>query len=60
MPSASASFHEDTSLLSPKTMNMHRAIVSLQEELEAVDWYQQRADACTDEELIRYSGPQYA
>ena len=30
---------------------MHRAIVSLCEELEAVDWYQQRAEACTDEEL---------
>jgi hypothetical protein len=30
---------------------MHRAIVSLIEELEAVDWYQQRADACTDEAL---------
>jgi ferritin-like protein len=51
MPSASVSFHEDTRLLSPQIMNMHRAIVSLQEELEAVDWYQQRADACTDEEL---------
>ena len=31
--------------------NMHRAIVSLMEELEAVDWYNQRADACTDPEL---------
>jgi len=30
---------------------MHRAIVSLKEELEAVDWYQQRAEACSDEEL---------
>jgi uncharacterized protein len=30
---------------------MHRAIVSLQEELEAADWYQQRADACGDQEL---------
>jgi len=30
---------------------MHRAIVSLMEELEAVDWYNQRADACTDPEL---------
>ena len=27
---------------------MHRAIVSLMEELEAIDWYQQRADACSD------------
>jgi ferritin-like protein len=30
---------------------MHRAIVSLMEELEAVDWYNQRADACKDEDL---------
>jgi len=30
---------------------MHRAIVSLMEELEAVDWYNQRADACKDTEL---------
>ena len=51
MPSASATFHEDPRQLSPETMNLHRAIVSLQEELEAVDWYRQRADACTDTEL---------
>jgi ferritin-like protein len=44
-------YHEDTQRLSEKTQNMHRAIVSLQEELEAVDWYQQRADACTDASL---------
>ena len=30
---------------------MHRAIVSLMEELEAVDWYNQRADACKDPAL---------
>jgi ferritin-like protein len=30
---------------------MHRAIISLIEELEAVDWYQQRVDACRDPEL---------
>jgi ferritin-like protein len=43
--------HEAASDLSDETRNMHRAIVSLIEELEAVDWYQQRADACTDKEL---------
>ena len=32
---------------------MHRAIISLMEELEAVDWYNQRADACSDPELKR-------
>lgn len=30
---------------------MHRALISLIEELEAVDWYNQRMDACKDEEL---------
>ena len=35
----------------PETMDFHRAVVSLIEELEAVDWYNQRVDACTDPEL---------
>lgn len=43
--------HEPIEKLSELTLDMHRAIVSLIEELEAVDWYQQRADACSDEEL---------
>ena len=38
-------------LLSEGTKNLHRAAVSLKEELEAVDWYQQRAEACSDGEL---------
>jgi hypothetical protein len=37
--------------LSRKTLNMHYAITSLMEELEAVDWYRQRADDCDDVEL---------
>jgi ferritin-like protein len=48
---SSESYHEPIELLSDKTKNLHRAIVSLREELEAIDWYQQRAEACTDEEL---------
>lgn len=51
MAGASESFHESLEVLSEETQNRHRALVSLQEELEAVDWYQQRADACTDQEL---------
>jgi len=43
--------HESSTLLSEATQNQHRAIVSLKEELDAVDWYQQRADACTDDGL---------
>ncbi|MBO0694206.1 MAG: ferritin [Acidimicrobiaceae bacterium] len=47
----SAGFHEDADLLSPETRDRHRAITSIQEELEAVDWYDQRVDATSDEEL---------
>ena len=48
---ASDQFHEREELLSEDTKNMHRALVSLIEELEAIDWYQQRADACGDAAL---------
>jgi uncharacterized protein len=44
-------YHEPVEQLSTETRDMHRAIVSLMEELEAVDWYNQRADACSDPEL---------
>jgi uncharacterized protein len=44
-------YHEPVDKLSPETLNFHRAVESLIEELEAVDWYNQRANACTDEEL---------
>lgn len=37
--------------LSPKTKDLHRAIQSLVEELQAVDWYQQRVDVVQDEAL---------
>lgn len=43
--------YEETSKLSEKTLNLRRAIDSLREELEAVDLYQQRADATNDPEL---------
>jgi len=44
-------YHEPIEELSDKTRDMHRAIVSLMEELEAVDWYNQRVEACKDENL---------
>ena len=44
-------YHEPIEQLSSKTRDMHRAIVSLMEELEAVDWYNQRVDACSDPDL---------
>ena len=43
--------HEERSKLKASTLDFHRAISSLMEELEAVDWYNQRADATTDPEL---------
>ena len=51
MASASEGYHEPLNELNDDTRNMHRAIVSLMEELEAIDWYNQRATACKDEEL---------
>ena len=48
---SSVGYHEPTGELSDETRDMHRAIVSLMEELEAVDWYNQRADACKDADL---------
>ncbi|HTB59595.1 MAG TPA: encapsulin-associated ferritin-like protein [Polyangia bacterium] len=45
-------YHESADLLPEATKDFHRAIESLIEELEAVDWYQQRADA-TKEETLR-------
>jgi len=47
----SAGLHEAEDRLSPETIDRHRAITSIQEELEAVDWYDQRAEATDDAEL---------
>jgi ferritin-like protein len=49
MASSSATLHEHN--LNPKTIDQHRAYVSLQEELEAADWYNQRVEGATDPEL---------
>ena len=48
---SSESLHEDAGKLGPKVVDQHRAIVSLMEELEAVDWYNQRAKATDNPEL---------
>jgi ferritin-like protein len=48
---SSVGYHEPVEELSNETRDMHRAIVSLMEELEAIDWYNQRVNACMDEEL---------
>jgi len=47
----SVGLHEPIEELSSDTIDRHRAIASIQEELEAVDWYDQRADATSDETL---------
>lgn len=51
MAGSSATLHEDPERLSPATIDRHRAIVSIMEELEAADWYDQRLEATHDEEL---------
>ena len=48
---ANEGYHEPFEQLTDETRDMQRAICSLMEELEAVDWYNQRVDACKDEEL---------
>ena len=51
MTDGSSNLHEPVEKLASETPDLHRALVSLREELEAVDWYRQRADACDDAEL---------
>ena len=48
---ASEGTHEALDKLSPATLERHRAIVSIMEELEAIDWYDQRVDASDDPDL---------
>ena len=47
----SAGLHEPEDRLSAGAIDRHRAIVSIQEELEAIDWYDQRVEATGDESL---------
>jgi ferritin-like protein len=51
MSDNSASLHESPERLQPGTIERHRAVASIMEELEAVDWYDQRVDATSDAEL---------
>jgi len=50
---ATEQWHESAEHLTEETKNLTRAINSLKEELEAIDWYQQRVDASTDDNLKR-------
>ena len=47
----SESLHEPADSLRPETVDTHRAVTSLLEELDAIDWYNQRVDATGDPEL---------
>jgi ferritin-like protein len=51
MAGSSAELHEPAELLRADTIERHRAMVSLMEELEAIDWYDQRIDASGDDAL---------
>jgi uncharacterized protein len=51
MPDNSQGLHEPLETLRSETVDMHRAVVSVMEELEAIDWYSQRVDATQDSEL---------
>lgn len=51
MAAGSAGLHEPEDRLEPGTIDRHRALVSIMEELEAVDWYAQRVDAAIDADL---------
>jgi len=48
---SSEGLHVPREKLQRQTLNLHYAITSLIEELEAVDWYRQRADDCDDPQL---------
>ena len=48
---ANEGYHEPINEIPDETRDMHRALSSLMEELEVVDWYNQRVYACKDEEL---------
>ena len=48
---SSESLHAPRERLSPQTLSFHHAIVSLMEELDAIDWYRQRADDAEDPAL---------
>src|SRR5215212_1239655 len=49
----SSEWHEGYERMSEETRNFSRALKSLQEELEAVDWYNQRVEATKDDQLRR-------
>ena len=53
---SSETLHEPAEVIGPAVIDRHRAIVSLMEELEAVDWYDQRVAATQDPSLAAILG----
>jgi uncharacterized protein len=51
MPGGVSDYHESWDALPEETKNLTRALTSLKEEIEAVDWYNQRAAMCSDPAL---------
>ena len=50
---AGEALHEDRNVLSQETLDRHRAISTVMEELEAIDWYDQRIEATGNPELAQ-------
>lgn len=48
---AGETLHEDAGILGPEILDRHRAISTVMEELEAIDWYDQRIKASSNEQL---------
>jgi hypothetical protein len=49
--SMSDQYHEPAAELSTKIRDLTRILVSLKEEIEAIDWYNQRIELATDEQV---------
>lgn len=50
---AGEALHEDRTILTQETLDRHRAISTIMEELEAIDWYDQRIEATGNAELAQ-------
>ncbi len=46
-----ADYHEPVNELTPEARDFSRALKSLKEEVEAIDWYHQRVVTCSDDKL---------
>ncbi|HEY2621609.1 MAG TPA: encapsulin-associated ferritin-like protein [Acetobacteraceae bacterium] len=48
---AGETLHEERDVIGPEVLDRHRAMSTIMEELEAIDWYDQRIKAATNPEL---------